>query len=95
MVKAFYDVDTELNHYKAAQKILGEQKIILKNQENDISYEEKKWKIGTISQLDWNMTQQKNLNNQLSFLDNKWNFFNAQINLINALGGTIKNNSNN
>lgn len=95
LVKAFYDVDTELNHYKAAQKILGEQKIILKNQENDISYEEKKWKIGTISQLDWNMTQQKNLNNQLSFLDNKWNFFNAQINLINALGGTIKNNSNN
>lgn len=92
LIKAFYDVDTELNHYKVAQKVLAEQKTILKNQDSDISYEEKKWKIGTVSQLDWNTAQQKNLNNQLNFLDNKWNFFNAQINLINALGGTIKNN---
>ena len=90
VMKAFYDVNDELYKSKSAWAILNKQNETFLNQKDVLELNRKKYQIGTLSLLDWNKTQSSFMESNTQNLNNQYQYFSTQIDLIMALGGVAK-----
>lgn len=90
ITKSFYDINTQLYNYKNSKEILNKQQAVLSNQNQNFEFNQKQWMLGNISKLNWNTYQLQQEQNKLQFVNNQFAYFNAQIDLMNSLGGALK-----
>jgi outer membrane protein, multidrug efflux system len=90
VLKSFYDINDNLYKSKTNWDVLEKYNANFGNQTQTYKLNEQRYKIGTLSTLDWNKTQVDYINNQIQDKTNQYDYFTTQVGLILSLGGVAQ-----
>lgn len=87
VVQSYYDINDNLSKVKKNFEIYNIQNSSLKNENQKLILDQKKYALGKIPQFSMIQSQINYLNQANQQLNIKFNYFNSHVDLINALGG--------